>query len=521
MYTHHHRKHTAAGTLRAKPGAALSGMVLCMLVAGIWVITTVPVWAQPLVSEPTPAWQPEVSKWQETAQRIKQLNANSEAYKTLAGLIKTTGHRLTGSLQGKAATQYMAQAAKALGLPVHLQPFMVDAWSRKEVSLELVPRGSDNFTPIAAVSLAQTPVQSDINAQLLDLGNGLPEQFSALGTEVYGKVVLMNIGLENAAPGTKNLHRSEKVALAMKAGALGCIMINAAPGDILLTGTASADGALTSIPAVCVSQNSGKQIRAWLKEGTQLAFLKVANQLETTEVHNVIATIPGTDLAAQEIIIGGHLDSWDLANGACDNGAGTAAIFEVARMLKAMGTAPRRTIKFIWFMGEEQGLLGSKHYVASMKRAQRRNTRFMLNLDMAYASEGFQVHGRPELLPLLDSLGMAYQKTDSSFKNKNSSKAGLHSDHQPFMLRGIVSAAATSNWSAEALHCYHADCDRMQWVQPEHLDRTARLSALLVWTLATMPTLPLDNLGPWDTRYMLQQAGLKEVLQLRNEWPRW
>lgn len=455
------------------------------------------------------------------AQLHKASHDSSQAYKLLAQLIKHTGHRLTGSVNGAAASSFMANAARKLGLQVQLQPFKVEAWARQEASLEVVPPGSDNFAPISCVSLAQTPLFSDVTAPLLDAGNGLPEDWQRLGPLVRGKVVIFNIGVVSKpgepTPGP-NLHRSEKVSLASQAGAAACILVNNAPGDILLTGTASATGALTKIPALCVSQNSGIMLREWLGQERLLAVLTVRNSLNQTTVYNVVATLPGTDLAAEEIVIGCHLDSWDLANGACDNGVGSAAVYEAARLLRQLRYPLRRSVRFVWFMGEEQGLLGSKHYVKQLGEAGRRRTKYMVNLDMAYQSKGLNLHGKQDAIHWADSLGRYLHAHDTLFLNKNENKAHLHSDHQPFMLQGIPTMAPNAQWSAEALHCYHADCDKLDWVNTDGLDRTARLAALALFSLATTDVMPASPLDAAATKLFLEQQGLKEALKIRGEW---
>lgn len=462
----------------------------------------------------------------------QQNRQHSVAYRQLSQLIKTTGHRLTGSPEGKAATQFVKTALQGIGYgteqphtSVELQPFTVQAWSRQEVSLDIVPVRSDNYAPIACVSLAQTPAISAVQSPILDCGNGLPEDWARLSTAVKGKTALFTIpAIPSSISPTPsaNIHRSEKIALAIKAGAVACILINGAPGDILLTGTASATGAIITVPAVCISQNSGKTLLGWLAAESLMADLKVRNKIEPQEVHNVIATVRGTDLLQEEIVVGCHLDSWDLAQGACDNGAGSAAVLEIARLLSTNTLRPRRTIKFVWFMGEEQGLLGSQHYVSQLIKAKRKKgagqTKYMVNLDMAYNSTGFNAFGRPDAVAFFDSVGRLIAAQDSSYHQQLANKAGLHSDHEPFMLEGIPVASPDARWSVDALNCYHADCDRLNWISPEGLDRTARITAILVYHLSMVDQLPAQVLDSGQTKEFLIRNGLEEALRLRGEW---
>jgi hypothetical protein len=105
-------------------------------------------------------------------------------------------------------------------------------------------------------------------------------------------------------------------------------------------------------------------------------------------------------------VIGGHLDSWDLASGAIDNGIGSFAVLEIARVFQALGLKPRRTIQFVMFMGEEQGLLGSEALVRQMtKDGSLKDVRYMINLDMAGNPTGFNVAGREEMIPFFTEAG--------------------------------------------------------------------------------------------------------------------
>jgi Zn-dependent M28 family amino/carboxypeptidase len=142
----------------------------------------------------------------------------------------------------------------------------------------------------------------------------------------------------------------------------------------------------------------------------------------------------------------------------------------------------------------------------------------MVNLDMAYNSSGFNAYGRPEAAAFFDSVGRQLATLDTSYHQKLANKAGLHSDHQSFMLEGIPVASPDARWSAEALHCYHADCDQLNWINPEGLDRTARITACLVYALATTDQLPATQLNPAQTKAFLIRNGLEEALRLRGEW---
>lgn len=450
----------------------------------------------------------------------KEVRNHSQAYQKLGEATKTIGHRLTGSPNGAKAEEYAFELLKSYGFTdVAYQPFEVEAWMRDTVTLSIAPGSSDNFRDVPVVSLAHSPVTANLKGEIVDVGNGLAEDFEAAKDKVKGKVALANIGLVGAE-GKKNLHRSEKTALAIKYGASGIIMVNGAPGKILLTGTASVTGEIIPIPAVCISNESGKELRTWIGEEAPLeAHIDMKNVSKKIKARNVVATLKGK--SDEKVIIGGHLDSWDLSTGAIDNGIGSFAVIDIARTFKSMKVKPERTIQFVLFMGEEQGLLGSKHFVKELKRSgELDKVAYMMNLDMTNDPRGANAFGRDEMKPFFQQVGAAIQQVDTTYKNQLANRAGLHSDHQPFMLEGVPIAGLSGRLDPSVLQCYHADCDSFDLVDEQQLKNTVRIGAMYLYALANAPQFPVKRLGDEKTKDFLISQGLKQELVLGQEW-RW
>jgi Zn-dependent M28 family amino/carboxypeptidase len=458
--------------------------------------------------------------------RIKEeVENNSKAYTTLGDACAKIGHRLTGSPQGKKAEEYVYKMFKDYGFrDVKYQGFQVEAWARDTVTLSVAPPKSDDFREIQVVSLAMTPVEANIQGTIVDVGNGLDADFESKKELVKGKVVLANIGLLDADPGTKNLHRSEKTALAIQYGAIGVIFSNSVKGQVLLTGTASVTGNLISIPAVCVSYESGVEIRKWLKDQPGLlGLIEMHNVSQPIKARNVIATLKGENrrFEHEKIIIGGHLDSWDLATGAIDNGIGSFSVIDIARTFKALGLKSKRTIEFVAFMGEEGGLLGSKAYVERAKKSGDINQIvYMINLDMTNNVHGFNGGGRKELMPLLKEIGDKIKSIDEKFANELENSAGLHSDHQSFLLEGIPASAPMGKLSKSVLDCYHANCDVFELVNKKEMENTVKYTAMLLYGIANTANFPAKRLDFYSTRDFFIKENLRRELELGNEW-RW
>jgi carboxypeptidase Q len=444
-----------------------------------------------------------------------EIQQNSKAYSTLKEASETIGHRLTGSENGSKAEEYTYNRFKEYGYDdVAYQTFEVEAWARGTVALKI------DDEPMKVVTLGHSPIKADVTGEIIDMGNGLEADYQADTDAVRGKISLVYINiLEGSPEGLTNLHRSEKTSLAMKYGAIGIIIINQVPNGVLLTGTASVTGALIPIPAVCIGMEDGMVIKERLKHKSISAHIEMTNKSDMIKARNVVATLSGSEISQEEIVIGGHLDSWDLATGAIDNGIGSFAVLDIARAFKANNLQPKRTVKFIMFMGEEQGLFGSRHLVAeAIKSNTIDNIKYMMNLDMAGNPIGMNAGGKLENESFFTELGASIQKQDTIYQNTFSNRSGLHSDHQPFMLEGVPILSVHSNLDRSIYGCYHSDCDDFNLVNKEHITNTARFGTMMLYGLANAETLPATKMGSETTKQFMIDNNLKEKLIIGGDW---
>ncbi len=444
-----------------------------------------------------------------------EIKQNSKAYSTLEEATKTIGHRLTGSENGAKAEEYTYNKFKEYGFEdVEYQTFEVEAWARGDVSLKI------NDKDVKVVTLGHSPVEAKVKGEIVDMGNGLEADYQANPDAVKGKIALVYIGiLEGSEEGLSNLHRSEKTALTIKYGAIGIIIINQVDNGVLLTGTASVTGELIPIPAVCIGKEEGMALKESLKTGKATANIEMTNKSDMIKARNVVATLKGSELPNEEIIVGGHLDSWDLATGAIDNGIGSFAVLDIARAFKANNLQPKRTVKFVMFMGEEQGLLGSKHMVGeAIKNGTIDNIKYMMNLDMSGNPIGMNAGGQLDDEAFFKDLGAAIQQQDTIYKNNFSNRSGLHSDHQPFMLEGVPILSVHSNLDRSIYGCYHSDCDDFNLVNKEHITNTSRFGTMMLYGLANAEKLPATKMDSETTKEFMIKNDLKEKLIIGNDW---
>jgi len=445
---------------------------------------------------------------------------SEQGYEWLAWSTAHIGHRLTGSEQGRRAEELADSLFRASGMDtVYTHPFEADAWARGSVKLTV--GDGRGFAHLACVALANTPLSSSVEAPIVNAGNGLPDDLARLGGRVKGAALLVNIGLVAASEGTKNLHRSEKAALAMEAGAASILFVNQVEGGVLLTGTASIDGALIPIPAACLATEDGAVLRERLGKGESLtARLEMRNTSARITARNIVAELRGAKHPDEVILVGGHLDSWDLATGATDNGLGSFSILDLARLMQSMPFRPERTIRFVLFMGEEQGLLGSRalsdHYATT---GQLDRVACMINLDMSGNPQGFGVGGPAGWKALIADACDRIARIDSvAFAGRSSEQLWLHSDHQPFLLKGVPVIYPLSDLGKHVYGCYHSSCDDIHLVEPRAMTNNVRFVGALLYELAAVTTLP-GHFTEADLRERLIDAGLEGPLRIGGDWP--
>jgi carboxypeptidase Q len=444
-----------------------------------------------------------------------EVQQNFKAYSTLEEATSTIGHRLTGSENGKKAEEYTYNKFKEYGFDdVVYQDFEVTAWSRGTISVQI------DGDSVPAVTLGHSPVQADMTGEVVDVGSGLESDYTAHPDAVKGKIAFCYIGILPGSPeGSRNLHRSEKTAIAIRHGAIGVIIYNQVDGGIMFTGTASVTGDLLNIPAVCIPKEVGFNIKEKLKTKKVTAHIAMTNHSDPIKARNVVATLKGSELPNEKILIGGHLDSWDLATGAIDNGIGSFAVLDIARAFMANNLKPKRTVQFIMFMGEEQGLLGSTYMVEqAIKDGSINQIKYMMNLDMTGNPIGINAGGKMDDTTFFRNVGAEVARIDTVFKNTLTGESDLHSDHQPFMLEGVPILGLNGKLDPAIYGCYHANCDDFKLVNKQHVMNTSRFGTMVLYALANADKLPASKMDSETTKQFMIDNHLEEPLRLAGDW---
>ena len=330
---------------------------------------------------PTPTPTPPVYSPQ-TLSELKQLQQaalkSDYAYRQVAHLSNNIGPRLSGSAQAQKAVDYVAAELKAIGLDVHLEKVMVPHWVRGEETATLVeyPSMAEKTTQkimlCALGSSVATPPEG-ITAEVVVARDF--DELEALGKDkVTGKIVLFNYHFDKQMAAQSRAgdaysqavkYRSDGATAAGRLGAVASLIRSVGGAEFRLPHTGQNDYKpdAPKIPAGAVTAEDADLIAALAPQGPVRMHLVLTPQtLPDAPSFNVIGDLKGTEHPEQVIVVSGHLDSWDLGTGAIDDGAGVAVSMEAANLIQKLHLRPRRTIRVIAWMNEENGLAGGKTY---------------------------------------------------------------------------------------------------------------------------------------------------------------
>lgn len=300
------------------------------------------------------------------ARLVGEVLTNGKQLNYLSMLSDEIGSRLTGSPGARRAEEAMEAEMKRLGLAnVHREPFAVPvSWERGTAEAILVSRNRR----LNVASYTWTPgTNGATEGEIVDVGAGRPEDVELVRGRLRGAVAFATPAGETLEAVIYNFYRTPVLARELKdAGAAALLIASDKQHAMLYTAPVDFNARVAALPTLSVSHEDSGLIQRSLAGDQKLRVrLDVHNTLGPSfESANIVGSITGRELPNEIIVLGAHLDSNDLGPGALDNGAGSAAVMETARAIKASGVAPRRTIRFVLFTGEEEGMLGSNAYVA-------------------------------------------------------------------------------------------------------------------------------------------------------------
>lgn len=409
------------------------------------------------------------------------------AYARLAELTDGIGPRLSGSEGAAAAVQWAVRSFKADGVQVWTEPVKVPRWVRGEERGEVLASERTRGHPLMLTALggsAPTPAEG-VTAEVVEVTS--LEEVAALGAAVKGKIVFFNHTMAVAADyGRFAGLRGRGPAVAAKAGAVGVLVRSLATASLRTphTGSTRFDDGDPRIPAAAVSTEDADLLHRMLEGGpVRVKVVLGCSELPEADSHNVIAEIPGREKPQEVVLISAHLDSWDVGTGAHDDGAGVVMVMEAARLIKKLKQAPRRTVRVVLFMNEENGLRGARAYAEAHAAELARHVGAMemdagggrpLGVSLR-AGAGGQELVRPWLKPLV-ALGAG---TFSAREAGGADLSPMYPARVPFF--GVEVD------SSRYFDVHHTHADTLDKVDPQDLARSTAAVAWVTYALAEMP----------------------------------
>lgn len=419
-----------------------------------------------------------------------------EAHAMLTRLCDDFGGRLTGSAQNRDALNRLAVDLRALGLEAELVPFKMPGWERGADSVvQLAPF----VHPLRVVALSYSQPHAAFEADVVDIGAGRAADYPA---DVRGKVLLLSH--------TTALQTRVFVRMATERGAKGVLFINREGGAQLLARTGSFIGENLPVPVYVIAQEQGHSMQRLLARGQPVRVrMETKSRSREIETANLRVVLKGA--SPERIVVGAHFDSWDLGQGALDNGLGTAQLYALARALRGQSLA--RTIELVWFNGEEQGLWGSRHAAETLGAAP---VVAMINLDMVGVPIAVNALGDASLVPALERWNKS-RATPLPQGVQNINWFG--SDHTPYQLAGVRAITFNAPIPRESVRYYHDVADTIDKL-PEKIvvDSTAVIGELLL-ALVNERALAAFRRTPAETESLFTTFGIDQRMKIIGYWP--
>ncbi|CDG82666.1 M20/M25/M40 family metallo-hydrolase [Janthinobacterium agaricidamnosum] len=430
--------------------------------------------------------------------RIRNSAMQSDwAYERLADMTDLIGPRLSGSAGAAAAVEQVADVMRKLGAKVTLQPVKVPHWVRGVETAELVdyagrPAGISQRVVLTALGGSGATPADGLTAPVLVVRSF--DELKARAAEVKGKIVLIDVafdqqmadrGFAGPAYGQGSKFRVQGPKLAAELGAAAALVRSVGGANFRIPHaghSALADG--KRIPAAAVTVEDALLINRLAARGPLKMHLTLTPQnLPDADSFNVIADFAGSDKADEVVVVSGHLDSWDLATGAHDDGAGLVSAMGVIDTLKKLNLQPRRTIRVIAWMNEENGGRGGKAYFEANKDALDKQFA-AIESDMG-AGRPFGIRasvtqqGEKLLLPLRAALELIGAQT---FTRRDA----LDTGDLGYLEKGGVPIFEPVVDSHDYFHYHHSPADTLDKVDPDNLRRNVVVMTSMAWYLANL-----------------------------------
>ena len=437
-----------------------------------------------------------IEKYQNIAQRLLERGLRELPSYSILERITSVGHRLPGSPGAAAAVELTRQIMMEMGLEnVHLEPTTVPHWVRgpEEKALMISSLLGDHALSIAAIGGSVSTSDDGLSAQVIEVKDFT--ELEHLKESATGKIIFFNVKMEPgflntfSAYGKAAAYRVRGAVEASKRGAAAALVRSptTANDDFPHTGMMSYEPGITKIPAACISTQGADLLSQSLKLDPDLkVFVRFHCQnLPPVRSYNVIGDLRGCEKPDEIILLGGHLDSWDLSPGAHDDGAGCTHALASLYLIKALDLKPKRTIRAVLFMNEEFGGSGGRDYAASEKRTDEKHILAIESDRGGFLPLGIGINADEPTLDWMQKWMPALQSIQIHWIRKG----GGGVDIAPLGKQGAVLGGLVTD-SQRYFDVHHSGRDSLETVHPRELELGTIALSLLAYIVSE------EGLGP-------------------------
>jgi carboxypeptidase Q len=416
---------------------------------------------------------------------IRAATRDSAAYQRLARLVDGFGHRQAGSRSLEAAIDWILTQMKKDGLQnVRGEPVQVNHWVRGVESAVLVKPRLDTLHMLGLGGSVGTP-KGGVTAPVLVVSSF--EDLQRRTAEARGKIVLFD------APFTEyeetRRYRSDGPSAAARAGAVACLVRSVASFSIRSphTGRTNYDSTVARIPAAAVSVEDAMMLHRMQDRGEQVVVtLRMgARELAPVRSRNVVAELVGREKPDEVVVLGGHIDSWDVGQGAMDDGGGSVAAWEAVRLMKELGLRPRRTVRVVLWTNEENGVEGGSGYRDAHKAELGRHVMAMESDGGVFAPTGFAFAGSDSAAALVRQAAALLGSIGATKVEKVPDSP--EADIGPLVEEGVPGIGLRVEDSRYFWY-HHTDGDTLDKLDPAEVARCVAALAVMAYVIADLPS---------------------------------
>jgi len=426
-----------------------------------------------------------IEAYRADAQRIIEgATADHSAWERLAELTDTFGPRLAGSPQLEGALLWGAEQMKADGLEnVRLEPVKVPHWVRGDERLLLVEPDGGELSMLGLGNSVGTRPEG-LTADVLVVASF--EELDERADEVRGRIVLYDVPFTGYGETVR--YRSSGPSRAAALGAVGILLRSVGPTGLRTphTGATRYDEAEPKIPAAAISAEDASRLSRIQARGQRLVvrLTMSAHMLPDADSANLVAELPGSEWPEEIVVLGGHIDSWDVGTGAMDDGGGSVAAWQAVSLLKRLGLRPRRTVRVVWWTNEENGLRGGREYL-NRHRDQLEKYQLALESDSGvFRPTGFGFTGADSARGIVEEIAGLLEPIGAD----SIASRGGGADIGPIVREGRIPSMSL-NADGPYFTYHHTAADTIERLDPDDVANCVAAMAVMVYVAADLPKM--------------------------------